>query len=793
MTNAPRIDAIEEVTEDLQEVLSVTTEATLIPQYMTPTTVTGTPAAGQFYSAISGRAPMLDLSKIPSGKFGIERIMFLGNNPVITGESGSSGETVYDSPDSLGRMRSVGQWGFESSGSNGPGDWGTSTLGSSIEITFYGTALNMVAFQNPFNRTYDVFVDGVAAPGISVTGSVVISDRNYGPHIIYPVVSGLTLGVHTVTIVDTSGNGRLYGFEILNDSVDVTVPEGSLTSGAKKINILSTTDDLTTFANEYQDGSGTITDATKGGHIVRYTSDAGVISKDINYTDSAQGTIGGSDVDHSNEEVVNIYHARQFKAVGRSDDFSQQTSPVNASFTLDDGVTSLSTANANLTGSLTPFGGFGPNNGGYLDFTFIGTGLDIEVDTFGGTLAAPITISIDGNTISGGSVNSGTLFGTEDGFKELVSGLPFGTHRLRIFNDAGGTSPFYSRFKVYGPAKPTIPAGAIEIDSTYKVADYVATAATGGVSTGVIRKMQIREHSYSGTWTVLSENDSSRIGAKDLRTNTASSTVSYTFFGTGFDIRFHQETAPNNTITVDGSSDLSGFTTTTFGGPSLNPATGVLTVDGFLNVGVTVAGMLLGFHTVTVTNNSGTYIHGSFDIHTPTYNYSNNVLNTSDALVGSNSIKNEILIPGATKTKTIFTEDVDLGPNKTKWQRKVLSSNVTSAGILDDLGFSGLTIGNTYKLSGFFMFHVIPGSGSAIHIDIKDGASTLQRAVYMVNNDSDESKSLSFSHIFTAATAQVFLDVVTWAGGGEISGGLANNITHTILEELPNHVETNEW
>jgi len=53
---------------DFQNGLNIDDEPTLVAEYMTATTATGSPIAGKFYSSIIGREPMLDLSKIPSGK-----------------------------------------------------------------------------------------------------------------------------------------------------------------------------------------------------------------------------------------------------------------------------------------------------------------------------------------------------------------------------------------------------------------------------------------------------------------------------------------------------------------------------------------------------------------------------------------------------------------------------------------------------------------------------------------------------------------------------------------------------
>jgi hypothetical protein len=814
MSNAPRIDGIEEVTQDLQEVLGVTTEATLIPQYMTATTATGAPASGTFYSAISGRAPMLDPRKIPTGRFGVERIMFLGNNPVITGEVGSSGETVYDSPDSLGRIRSVGQWGFEGSGSNGPGDWGTSTLGSSIEITFYGTALNMVAFQNPFNRTYDVFVDGVAAPGMSVTGSVVISDEDYGPHIIYSVVSGLTLGVHTVTIVDTSGNGRLYGFEILNESTDVQIPEGSITSGTKKIDVLSQTDDLTTFENEYQDGSTTITDATKGGHIVRYITEAGVIAKDINYADSTQLNL--TSTDHSNEEVVQKFNWREFGA-GRSDDFSTLDTSVGVDdrvFTLDDGITTLVGDDVYIAPVGTDVDGLTVSaSGDSITLTFVGTGLDVTLATGAGA-TSEFNVYVDGSDVGNLSTVAAD---TEAKVFSIVSGLPFGTHTAKFeFGATNTINHVFYDFIVYGPKKPTIPTGAVEIDSTYKMADFagilsVANQVEGTlkVPNGTVRKQNRREWTYvGGGWT--NSLTVHTLGGYRVSTNDATDYAEYTFFGTGFDVRITAGTGGGgqSTLTLydhDTATTITDFTpyTTNDYYITFTPGTGNIDRNpggSIIEGGVTVSDLPLKIYTLRLTNDSaasGMY-PAAVDIITPTYNYSNNVLNTSDRLVGSNSLKNEVLIPGATKTKAIFTEGVDLGPNKTKWQMKPLTSDYVltpAATEIPYIRFSGLTPGKTYKLTTRFMGTETASVANETQIGAYHSDGTFIGVCFLWRDQSIGGNARAGdarTMLFVAKS-----DGIYFTGNSQdsmqIFGNASGNNSMVILEELPNHIETNEW
>jgi hypothetical protein len=54
--------AIADLTADIEELLTLSIEPKVSPEYMTATTATGTPAAGKFHSEISGRAPLFDLS-----------------------------------------------------------------------------------------------------------------------------------------------------------------------------------------------------------------------------------------------------------------------------------------------------------------------------------------------------------------------------------------------------------------------------------------------------------------------------------------------------------------------------------------------------------------------------------------------------------------------------------------------------------------------------------------------------------------------------------------------------------
>ena len=661
-------------------------EPTLVAEYMTATTVTGAPAAGKFYSDIAGRAPMLDLSKIPSGKQGVERIIHKNKISLVEGEYGPSGEQVYRTSDPLDRIRYVGS--SLAQNSNDQGDY----IGADsqfVEVTFYGTGLNiLLADLCCGSRDVRVETDGggeggnVVASGIPF--SAVLGSRSYDQNEIWTMVRGLPLGIHTVKV---RGNPylRVYGFEILNEAATVAIPEGSIVDRGKKYTTTATTDDLTTFAAQYQDGVST-TAKTVGGHVVRYFDTDGTIKKAINYADSTQLNLGAAS--HANEEVVQRFNWREFGA-GRADDFSTlDAANRNAAFTLDDGTTTLVAENTRNTG---PAFGHSQDafilNGGVgqgVIFTFVGTGLNIIADQAAAGSADDYDIYVDGSNV-GVWAESGVA--TKVDFP-IVSGLPFGTHTVHVdptnigFADVG-----FIEFVVYAPKKPTLAAGQVEIDSTYKMADFVENATTNNaltISPGVMRKnISTREGAYSGSgWglalTPSEGTEGNPFGFRNISPTNGNS-VSYTFHGEGFDLR-HQtanNASSNILVTINGTAaTTANFATATFSsygpgvsysgltGSDITATTNVLSQKDPAfepGMGFIVSGLPLATYTVTFTNQGNPdqlFING-IDIITPTYSYKNNILNLSDDIVGSNSLKNEILIPGATKNKIIATAGIE--------------------------------------------------------------------------------------------------------------------------------------
>jgi len=655
--------------DDVGTALGTTSSPTLIPEYMTATTVTGSPAAGKFYSAISGRAPMIDSSKKPDGKLGVERIDGV-KATLIVGEIGSSGEPVYEIfGDS--RVRLIGDpnlvnnsLGFHFENSN------------PIEVTFYGTGINFIAnLSSTLTGTYSV--DGGSPVAFDFSGgSGVIEQRDYPAHIVLPIASGLTQGVHTVTIAP--GLVAYYsGIEILNESLTIGIPEGSITAdGVTQTIATPTTTDLTTFDVATQDGSGVITDATKGGCVVVYIDTDGTVKKSINYADTTQLDLTAAD--HSNETVVQKFNWREFGA-GRADDFSTLSSASNRAFTLDDGTTTLVCKQMVVTGSLADAMVHNSSTE-FFSITFVGTGLDIAVEdnAVGGSSdwAVLVDNSSIGSLVSAGTGGNHTL--------SIVSGLPFGTHVVRITQNSTTYNRGFKDFIIYAPSKPALTTGQIELSCGYKTADFVANTVAGleTISQGVIRKSGSRELVYvngtTGTtdWNVSGVSPNN-VGGLELATDRLNSQFSDTFFGTGFEFRTNNNTGFSTNVLLeldDGSgfqtlntTNFPGLSSSVYGGFSFNAGTGVASwaVSTTIGGGLVVSDLPLANNTIRTDNQtaSKTQTIHAMDIITPYYAYKNDILNLSSELVGSNALQSKVLIPGATDKKIIATAGIDAGTN----------------------------------------------------------------------------------------------------------------------------------
>jgi len=365
--------------------------------------------------------------------------------------------------------------------------------------------------------------------------------------------------------------------------------------------------------------SGTL--GTRGGHVLVYQKADGTIAKAVTPTNAAAAFL--SSADHTNEEEIRRYFPREFGA-GRGDDFSSLTaSASNRAFTLDDGTTTLVGSNALINDRFAI--GYEYLNtsatGDYVTLTFVGTGLDLDVVP--STAAATLSIAIDGSAVSGSVTFSTANVRT---IRKICSGLPYGTHTVKInwTTNAVGINSFI----VYGPKTPTLPAGAVALADYFVMGDSTAisTAAIDSVTSGALRKYCAREFIYSGTWAITAVSPSTFQSGLNFQSTTNGGFWEYSFFGTGFEVRTIFENAQTMalTISVNGSSNLSGFTTqfaqqSTGLSFTASPTATISGTSSAVGVGVLrVTGLSLGRHTVRITSgNTGRWYADSFDIITP--------------------------------------------------------------------------------------------------------------------------------------------------------------------------------
>jgi hypothetical protein len=512
----------------------------------------------------------------------------------LQNEFGASGEIVSAAVnDDKNQIRFVGAW---ANTVDAAGQYiTTSTTNDFIEVVFYGTGLNLLiapAASMDFRATVD---GGTEGANLAVTYSTVLNARNTNSNTLIQISSGLTLGIHTVKIRNNAAAGlRVMGVEYVVSQTSIQLNSGISYLQGKKLALGSAA-----LYSPSTDVTG-----TRGGRMLVYHNSDGTIGRAFQATNGSSATL--TSADHTNEEVARTYNFREFGA-NRADDFSSLASSSSSRvFTLDDGTTCLITDAAvvqtnNGREQITPTG-----NTNFVSLTFIGTGLDLVTNT-GASVVDGFNVTVDGSSI-------GSIIGTSNATstRKIVSGLPYGTHIVRFTRNSGaGTATGISQFIVYQPKKPTLPSGAIELADYNVMANYVANATGGAdtIGTGTLRKSSTREQIYLGTWTASLV--TSAVAGYTVGSSTTSDYVQYTFFGTGFDLRFGNTTVSTTwQFNLDGSTNLSGFTTSSYGTSvtSFTAATGTLVTNttSANGNGVSISGLSLGLHTIKVTKTAGT-------------------------------------------------------------------------------------------------------------------------------------------------------------------------------------------
>jgi hypothetical protein len=556
---------------------------------------------------LSGNARQLrDPSKTLRPAMGIERV-HTKSIKLAEGEKGPNGEQVFKLANGDDRVRFVGSWA-NASNSSGTYIGASSTDGVFIEITFYGTGLNILMELTATRSVFASVDGGTESADLSpVSLSTALGSRNYTSNQLLAVSSGLTLGNHTIKLrFPNSGNSKLFqGFEILNENTQIRIPQGEIVSNGRKETIASSA--LSAYNSGF-DGSPVLNG--RGGRVVVYAKN-GQVGKVIQQTNGTQANLASAD--HTNEEVIRRINFREF-GVNRADDFSTLAGvTANRAFTLDDGTTTLVGEDVRAAGPLAGEGLEFITLTSEIILTFVGTGLDVvRKDVSAGT-SDTITAFIDGSSI-GTMSTVGTASSRID---KVVSGLPYGTHTARFTVANTGIDITFLDFITYGPKKPTIPESSVEIGEYYLMADVsaagVADLANGSaVIQGMMWKSALREVVYSGTWSVAAFATYNQKNGFQVFTTTNTNYFEYTFYGTSVAVEFGGASANTTcTIQIDGvlnaSGAISGAGVTSAGGGTYN----LLTPDAVTAGIVLFTGLTNTKHTIRVTK---TAVAGSMEL-----------------------------------------------------------------------------------------------------------------------------------------------------------------------------------
>lgn len=584
-------------------------------QLMNATTSTGAPGVGSFHSTVVGRAPIVDLAQDMKVRMGPERMQVQTAYRLQT-EFGPNGEQVWGTPNDLfGQIRFVGNWGVGAL-TSGP-RMISQLVNDYVEVTFYGTGLRILNTIFTTNQDIRASVDGGAEGANLIPAGTqgILATRNYNTNQVLIAASGLSLGVHTVKIRNANVAGsdlQPCGFEIVTDDTALRIPPGVSYINGQKLTLAS----LQSIS--YNSGFETGTLGTRGGRVIVYQKSDTSIAKSVQPTDGSQGAItaSGNTTTHQNEEVTRTYNFREFGA-GRTDDLSTaMPTSTDRAFALEDGTTLLVADDVNVdsTGVKEAIV-LAQTANSALTFTFVGTGLDIFVANTSAPSVNNVQVTIDGQAAISVTGANWSL----RSWNKIASGLPYGTHVVRFSQATGGVGLRPSDFKIWGPKKPTVPSGAVELADYNILATFVANATQGAefIGTGVLRKaLVMREAVYVGTTWSIQSGIGTGVGGATTGFyagggNTAGAFYQHTFFGTGFDLRITGPgTAGTYTMTIDGVTPTNaGATGSSFYGvvTAFSNATGTITTNtaGNFGSGVVVTGLPLGTHTVRVAYVAG--------------------------------------------------------------------------------------------------------------------------------------------------------------------------------------------
>lgn len=131
----------------------------------------------------------------------------------------------------------------------------------------------------------------------------------------------------------------------------------------------------------------------------------------------------------------------------------------------------------------------------------------------------------------------------------------------------------------------------------------------------------------------------------------------------------------------------------------------------------------------------------------------------------------------------------DASEKAEKWQRKLLTADRTSTGVMTDLSYT-LEVGKVYDI--VLNALCLTGTGGTVTLNVKDGATVIGRMDFNDSSNVRESASLNLRH--TMVNTALTFEVVTMSvGGAAIDGNNTLSETHVIVTEKPNLQSFSGW
>lgn len=693
--------------------------------------------------------------------FGVERVMTPGVFE-IQNEFGPNGEPVFGAiNDNQQLIRLVGSGWKTAINASGPMAF-TQNINDYVEIVFYGNGLNILMASDPAYLRVSIngFPEGPLS-AIASQGGALLLNKGYSPNIVCPAMSGgdnLLINVVKIRLNQSATNFCIQGFEIINSksSSDLTVNKGTSYLNCKKY-ALENISNISYNLN----ASG-----TKGGRSVVYLSSDGSIKSSFRAVDSITRNMDLAH--HANEEIAKTYFVREFGNLN-SVSIASSFSAGSIKYTLDDNLTTLNILNGQFVNGLEKEAIACRPADGKISFTFIGTGLDIEILTDSSSRNFS-SILLNGLSITSTSVTkSGSSFSE---IKKIVSGLPYGTHTV-IFSSSSINSIAISKFIVYQPLKPSIPATSLELADYNLMAQYSLTSSLNNFSYGVVGKSPIREMTYdssSSNLAVTSEliNGSVSVG----------SFVEYTFFGSGVDLYLNGSSGQISSarIIIDGSTytqQVSVVGTNCTWNPSSGTISWSSSASRVKNV-IGISGLPLKTHTIKIIKDAGSIDFEGVGVLCPIHSHGTN-LNSSfqnTLHIGNNSLND---------LRKISMVKNDQSLSKSWAQANQITSSVTNTSLsfvpCQNLSCSIKTAGKPIQIS-YSLAALITGSQTIYTTIYLNGIPTTYEKSVSTSSSTNTS-TISDTVILQVPSGFHKIDVYWKVSGGT---GTAINRNLTVVE-----------